>query len=191
MDTLIASIWEAAPEGTAHVSLGRDTTGHACRAILRASLTSNYDRLHRRLMRYLGCAEQASDSLHDAWMHLGEMALPGAVNNPESYVYRVACNLAIDRLRKERGMVSLDDLRLEMVPADPRPGPEQVAQAKSELKALDRVINGLPHRHREVLLGLRLDERSRADVASALSLSLRRVDAMLRESVDRCLMGIR
>ena len=54
-------------------------------AQLQAVLESNYAGLHRRLTRHLGCAELASDSLHDAWLRLGAWtAWRGAARTPRS-----------------------------------------------------------------------------------------------------------
>jgi RNA polymerase sigma-70 factor (ECF subfamily) len=71
-------------------------------AILREFLAANCTRLHQRLQRHLRCPDLASDSLHDAWLRLGEMSVSTPVQNPEAQVYRVACNVAMVRLNSSR-----------------------------------------------------------------------------------------
>jgi RNA polymerase sigma factor (sigma-70 family) len=162
----------------------RDDAG--CSAALRDCLTQNYDRLHRRLARYLGCPDQASDSLHDAWLRLGEMALPESVGHPEAYVYRVACNLALDRLRSNRAWQSLEDFEELDALVDPLPGPDRIAEARSELAEFERAMQSLPDRCQSVLFDLRVNELTRHEVATRFDLSLRRVDTVLRQTLDYC-----
>lgn len=156
-------------------------------AALREFLASNYTRLHQRLKRHLGCSDQASDCLHDAWLRLGEMTLSEPVQSPEAYVYRVACNVAMDRLRSNRKWQYASDLEsgLEAL-ADHSPGPDLIAEARSELEAVERALACLPRRHRSVLIGLRIEGKTRQEVADWLRISLRSVDTALRQALDHC-----
>ena len=109
-------------------------------AQLQAVLESNYAGLHRRLTRHLGCAELASDSLHDAWLRLGRLAAGDAdgaalAHSPVAYVFRVACNAAMDSLRRNRAWLYAgegageDDAGLVDFLADTAAGPERLAHA--------------------------------------------------------------
>ncbi|GAA4339749.1 hypothetical protein GCM10023144_38310 [Pigmentiphaga soli] len=156
-------------------------------AALRAVLVANYDRLRRRLARHLGCPDLASECLHDAWLRLGEMAAPPAVQSPDAYVYRMACNLALDRLRAERpaAYAGEADAQLDAV-ADAAPGPEDAAQSRSEFAAVDQAFRRLPPRHQAILLALRVEAQTRQEVAARHRLSLRRVDTVLRQALQHC-----
>lgn len=155
--------------------------------LLRDVLAANYQRLHRRLQRHLGCADQASDSLHEAWLRLCDMRLPSAVQNPEAYVYRVACNAAIDQLRNHRWHPCIADTdKISDDVTDPAPGPDAVAEARCTLTVVDRAMRQLPHRHQEVLMALRVEEQTRHQVAARHGISLRRVDTILRQALDHC-----
>jgi RNA polymerase sigma factor (sigma-70 family) len=173
--------------GDAWVGAGDDTDDGDCGVVLRDCLTANYARLHRRLLRYLGCADQASDCLHDAWLRLGDASVSAAVQNPEAYVYRVACNVAIDRLRGERALLNTGgmDSELDQI-ADHAPGPDVVAEARSELEAMVRALQRLPRLYGAVLMALRVDEVSRQEVADRYGLSLRTVDTALRRALECC-----
>jgi len=156
-------------------------------AALREFLASNYQRMHQRLLRQLGCPDLASDCLHDAWLRLGEMNVPEPVQSPEAYVYRVACNLAMDRLRSHRPWqyVGGADSELDAL-ADHSPGPDVIAEARSELEAVERALQHLPRRHRSVLVALRLEDKTRQEVSAWLRISLRSVDTVLRQALDHC-----
>ncbi|MGJ7610270.1 MULTISPECIES: RNA polymerase sigma factor [unclassified Variovorax] len=170
----------------ANDSLGQAHHGFA----LQDFLVANYERLRQRLLHRVGCAHMASDCLHDTWLRLGETVVCEPVHSPERYVYRVACNVAIDYLRANRPWQYSGDAEavLEQL-VDPSPGPETIAQARSELHAVDRAIERMPRRHRAVLMSLRIDEMTRDEVATRYGLSLRGVDTVLRQALDHCAKG--
>ncbi|ARP96341.1 RNA polymerase sigma factor [Bordetella genomosp. 13] len=156
---------------------------------LRACLVEDYARLHRRLSMRLGCADLARESLHDAWVCLGERRAAPMAGCPQAYVYKVACNAAIDRLRAEglwraaheAGVPAL----LEAVP-DAGAGPAALAELRSELRAVARAVARLSRRDQAVLAAISLDEQSRQQVAGRYGLSLRKVDTALRRARDCC-----
>ncbi len=150
-------------------------------------LVANYERLRQRLLHRVGCAHLASDCLHDTWLRLGETVVGEPVLSPERYILRVACNLAIDYLRTDRPWQYSGDAEavLEQF-VDHSPGPETIAQARSELHAVDRAMERMPRRHRAVLISLRIDEMTRDEVATRYGLSLRGVDTALRQALDHC-----
>lgn len=161
--------------------------GDGAATALREHLVANYARLHSRLHRHLGCAEQASECLHDAWIRLGEAKLHAAIQSPDAYVYRTACNLATDRLRGSMSWRYASEAEVELDGlADPAPGPDRIAEARSDMLAMERAVQDLPRRHRAVLVALRIDEMSRQEVAERYQLSLRGVDTALRQALDHC-----
>lgn len=151
---------------------------------LQALLVTNYTALHRRLTRYLGCADAASESLHEAWMKLAGVRFEGTLQSPVAYIYRVACNAATDRLRAERPwqFTGAEEDMLEHL-ADHAPGPALIAEARSDLQAVERAMQVLPNRHQDILVALRVHELTRQEVAVRHGLSLRRVDTTLRQAL--------
>lgn len=155
--------------------------------LLRDFLAANYARLQQRLARHLGCPDMASECLHDAWLRLGDLAIFTSVQSPEAYVYRTACNAAIDRMRSNRSWQYADGAGAEIdYLADLGPGPDIIAEARSELAAVDRALHCLPHRHRSVLAALCIEDATREEVATRFDLTLRRVDTVLRQALDHC-----
>lgn len=182
--TLSAVDGQEAPDavdGNAGEACAEDAGGTA----LRNFLAVNYARLHRRLQRHLGCPDLASECLHEAWLRLGEVPLRAVVQNPDAYVYRIAFNLAMDHLRNQRPWQDAADAELEQV-VDHAPGPDAVAEARSEMQAVERAMARLPHRHRLVLVALRIEEKTRQEVADWYRISLRNVDTTLRQALDQC-----
>lgn len=155
--------------------------------MLRDYLVANYGHLQRRLQRHLGCADQARDSLHDAWLRLGDTEIPAAVQSPEAYVFRMACNLATDQWRHHRPWQHAGDTDSELAYlVDEAPGPDFIAEARSDLAAVDRAIRRMPRRHRAVLMALRVEEMTREQVATRYELSLRGVDTALQQALQYC-----
>jgi RNA polymerase sigma factor (sigma-70 family) len=159
---------------------------------LRDFLVTHYARLHRRLQRHLGCADLASDSLHDAWIRLGRATVHSAIHSPEAYIYRMACNAAMDQLRSQRAWQYAADAEtvLEYV-ADEAPGPEAIAEARSDLVAVQEAMSRLPRRHCSILMELRIEEKSRQEVAQWHRISLRSVETALRQALDYCALHAR
>jgi RNA polymerase sigma-70 factor (ECF subfamily) len=164
-------------------------------AQLQAVLESNYAGLHRRLTRHLGCAELASDGLHDAWLRLRTLtAGDGAAlaHSPVAYVFRVACNAAMDSLRRNRAWLYAgegageDDAGLVDFLADTAAGPERLAELHADVRRLAQAVALLPRRHQQVLEALRVDELTRQEVAERHDMSLRNVDTALRQALDHC-----
>ena len=168
-------------------------------AQLQAVLEGNYAALHRRLARHLGCAELASDSLHDAWLRLGRLAAGEAdadgaalAHSPVAYVFRVACNAATDSLRRNRAWLYAgegageDDAGLVDFLADTAAGPERLAELHADVRRLAQAVALLPRRHQQVLEALRVDELTRQEVAERHDMSLRNVDTALRQALDHC-----
>ncbi len=151
---------------------------------LQAHLATHYKALHRRLERQLGCRDLASECLHDAWLRLGERQPRETPANPDAYIYRVACNLAMDSLRERKRWTGLNEDGTDVdVIADLQPGPDLIAEARSEVAAVDRAMQRLPGRHQSVLLALRWHEMSRQEVARRHGVSLRKVDTALRQAL--------
>ncbi|ATD61170.1 hypothetical protein CNX70_14145 [Janthinobacterium svalbardensis] len=163
-------------------------------AQLQSVLESNYASLHRRLTRHLGCAELASDSLHDAWLRLGAWTAWGGAalaHSPVAYVFRVACNAAMDSLRRKRAWLYADEgdgdgAGLVDFLADTAAGPERLAELKADVRRLAQAVDLLPRRHQQVLEALRVDELTRQEVAERHDMSLRNVDTALRQALDHC-----
>ncbi|MGJ7542489.1 RNA polymerase sigma factor [Variovorax sp. LT1R16] len=114
------------------------------------------------------------------------MAAP-EVQNPEAYVYRTACNVAVDCLRRNRPLPHIEDGQaLFEYLADRSPGPESIAEVRSDVYVVERAMQHLPRRQRAVLVALRLEEKTHQEVADRHQISLRRVDTALRQALERC-----
>ena len=158
---------------------------------LRRLLLLRYDDFKARLTRRLGSVELAGDALQDTWLRLEEGEGIAAVRSHDSYLFRIAVNIARDRQRAENRRLTTTEVDTLLNIADDAPGQAQVVEARSDLHALQKVMADLPPRQRAILLAARLDGLSRRDIARRYRISLRLVQRELQEAQDYCAARLR
>jgi RNA polymerase sigma-70 factor (ECF subfamily) len=160
--------------------------------VQRKEIVELYDRLRPSLYQYLiciGCKPQdADDVIQEAFLRLFRQQRDGgAVDNPRSWLFRVAQNLSFDVHRKERRFVS--DGNEEVAGAtfqrhDPSLNPEELFLHKEQLLRLDVAIAQLPERQRQ-LLHLRAEGLRYREIAEVLAMTVSGVNETLRRVVMR------
>lgn len=75
-------------------------------ASLRTTIALRYDSFRRRLTRSLGSRDLADDALNETWLRLHRTDAVGAIQQAESYIFRMALNIAADTRRGERRRAS-------------------------------------------------------------------------------------
>lgn len=149
-------------------------------------LAQRYGDLKRRLTRVLGSDDLAGDALQDTWLRLRRMEDQGPILNPRAYLLRMAVNIALNNLRSQSRAVPRSEVDALLEVADPAPGPEQTAQARSEMKALLEIIAHMPQRRRDVLLMVRWEGLPQKEVAARLGMTLPAVEHELKRAQDYC-----
>ncbi len=152
-------------------------------ASLQAFLIQHYDVLRRRLTNRIGCPDLAADSLQETWLRLAGKECVASVVNLEAYVFRMACNMAIDLARMERGHQGLDitDIAFENMP-DSAPGPARIAESRSEARKLISALEQLPRRRQAIFIGVRIENLSYQEVAERHGVSLGVVARIVRDT---------
>ena len=143
----------------------------ALRNLLFAAFFDHQDSLKRFLARRLGNVTLAEDLAQETWLRAAS-ANAAPIENPKSYLFRVAANLANDHLRRARHGIEVQGQEA-VVPlyADARPSPEQQAVDRSELQRLLRAVDALPPRAREVFILAKVHELSHAEIAERLGIA--------------------
>jgi RNA polymerase sigma-70 factor (ECF subfamily) len=154
---------------------------------LRALLVEQYEAFGRRLARRLGSGDLATEVLHDTWLRLQRAGPAAAVERPESYLYRVALNVAQDRRERDRRQLPISDVEDLRHHDDDHPDPERIAAARSEIALLTVALEELPERCREIFLAVRLDEQTHQEVAASFDISVRTVEREVRRAVEHCI----
>jgi RNA polymerase sigma factor (sigma-70 family) len=157
-------------------------------AMVRQFLLDSYDDLKHRLTLRLGSSDLAGDALQDAWLNIHRANALGAIRNPGNYIFGVAMNAARDRMRDGNNRVlSAAEVEGLLEIVDEAPSPAEMAEARSDWRALVTILQELPPRRREILLMARLDGAPRAEIARHLGISLRLVEKELQLAQEYCI----
>ena len=152
---------------------------------LRHLLVTGYMEIRRRLVRRLGSEELASEALHEAYLRLERV--DGALFlRPHDYIVRVALNIAHDKRRSDDRRLSYSEVDALYHYADAAIDAEQDMEARSEFAALARAFDALTPRQRAILIGVRVDGTSHAELAKRFGISERMVDKDLRRALEYC-----
>jgi RNA polymerase sigma-70 factor, ECF subfamily len=156
------------------------------RVLLRRLLVSGYEDLKRRLTRRFGSADMATEVLHETWLRLDHVTEIGTVQQPKSYLYRMALNVAIDRRRADTSWFGKAELEVLLRSDDDQLDPEHIVSMRSEIAALENVLGKLPVRCRAVFMAALLEELPYRDIAKRMGISLRSVEREMSRAFEHC-----
>ncbi len=181
-------------------------SGQDRRRILERLYRAHYRRLVKRLSRRLPDPGDAEEVAQEAYLrclaHEGSGGR-GEVRSWLSYLFRVARNLAIDRMRHEgmarekRDLLAGDSSRRQEERRRPgvhrapplslvEPASERVIDARGELVALAAAINDLDPRIRQAFIWHRFHGLSYAEIARRLGLSVSSVEKYIMTALLAC-----
>ncbi len=153
---------------------------------LRQLLLDRYDEIKAKLAQRIGSTDLAGDALQDTWLRLTLADMLGPVRSPEHYLSRTVFNMAQERRRSERRLLSAVEIQNLLFLIDESPSPAQTAEARSELQVLETILAELPARQRLILLMARMDGLPRQEIADRLGISLRLVSKELHLAHEYC-----
>ncbi len=153
---------------------------------LRQLLVVKYDDLRERLRRRLGSDELAHESLHEAYLHLSRTGERTAVQRPESYLFRIALNLAASQKRSMGRQATPQEIEAVLELVDETAQTEKMVEARLDLATLERAIEELPPRRRSIFFAVRVQEVPIQDVANSLGVSRRLVEIELKRALAYC-----
>lgn len=129
-------------------------------------------RWHEPVWRYLrglaGADEAAGDLSQDTWLRVLR-GIP-ALRDParfRAWLFGIARRAAMDRLRRRYARRIDENVELESLPAA---SPGDAENLETELAALERGMDALPHRERETLALFYLRELTIDDIAALLGI---------------------
>jgi RNA polymerase sigma-70 factor, ECF subfamily len=153
---------------------------------IRQLLISGYDELRRRLTRRLGSADVATEALHETWLRLDSGSEITAIQRPQSYLYRMALNVAVDKQRADTRWADKAALEALLRSDADRLDPEHIAAMRSEVTALQRIVAEMPIRRRAVFMAALVEELPYREIAERLGISLRSVEREVTYAFDHC-----
>lgn len=142
--------------------------------------------LEAALMQFLerNCRDKAEleDICQDAFIKVYEAAQRERPKSVKPFVFAVARNIVVDRIRHARIIpieTALDLDTLEI--ASEEPGPERTVIARDELNRLKAALERLPKRCREAVTLRKIEGLSMREIAARMGISVKTVDAHLVE----------
>ena len=153
---------------------------------MRAILESGYRRFKERLRRRLGSDALATEVLHETWLRIGRMSDVGLVQRPESYLFRMALNVAADRRAADSRKLSLTEIETLRHMMDDVLDPERITAARAEMAALEAALNELPPRRKAIFVLARVNEMKHEDIALQFGISARMVEKELLQALRHC-----
>lgn len=153
-----------------------------------AALFHQYrDELMRRVVSMVRCRDTAADLVQDTYLRLLRLDEGQGVDQPRALLHRIASNLAIDHLRKEKIRPNGYDLLEEAIEVPSHaPSPERVLIGKRRFRAFLQSVETLPPRTREAFLLCRVYGYSYREIAARMGISESGVEKLLMRALDHC-----
>ncbi|MEP9360986.1 sigma-70 family RNA polymerase sigma factor [Sphingomonas sp. KR3-1] len=156
-----------------------ETTWHA----LRRLLVRDYALFRSRLARQVGSEELASEALQDTWLRLARGGqISDHLESPRGYLYRIAFNFARGRARSDRRRLEWLDIEEMLDPVDQAPGPAEIEEGRSDMRAMARALEEMPQRRREIFVLAWFEDLSPAQIADRYGLSPRMIQIELKQA---------
>ncbi len=152
-----------------------------------ASLFHQYrEELTRRLVGMVKSRETAADLVQDTYVRLLRLGEEQVVEQPRALLHRIAANLAIDHLRKEKSSAqAFDGMDAALTVPSQAPSPERELLAKQRLRLCLQAIEQLPPRSREAFVLCRVYGHSYQEIALRMNISESGVEKLLMRALNQ------
>jgi RNA polymerase sigma-70 factor (ECF subfamily) len=154
-----------------------------------AAIKQLFDAHNRALVSFLNARLHDLTAAHDiaqeAYVRLLALDSLDAVGFLRAYLFRIAANLAVDRLRQRVERETATPREFFEALSDER-SPERIAIAAEELEVVRRVVLELPAKCRMAFIWHVFDGQSTVDIAARLNLSDRMIRLYIAEALALC-----
>lgn len=139
------------------------------------------------LRQRLGCVDNAADLAQDTFIRVITQRKATELREPRAYLSTIARSLMIDMFRRRY----LEQAYLETLALSPEPldiSPETRALIIETLIEVDRMLDGLGGRTREIFLLAQLDGLSYVEIGRRLNISVNTVKKHAVRALTHCLL---
>jgi RNA polymerase sigma factor (sigma-70 family) len=186
--SFVLALYTAAQERAVARELSEKSIGgdDASRAQALSQLFEQHNRtLVSFLVNRLGNEAEAKEVAQEAYVRVLQLHEPGAVSFLRAYLFRVAANIALDRIRRRarserfEEVYEGDDLTTQM-------SPDRHVFASSSLEMVKRALLELPERYRRAFLLHRFEDKNTAQIGRELGIQERQARNYIRRTVTYC-----
>jgi len=140
--------------------------------------------LRQYLRRSLKDRGNVDDLVHDVYVRICEAANDKIPQPVQPFVFTVARNLLINRIRREQvvpieAVEDLDALNI----AIESPGPEQIVLAREELRLVQSALDRLPPRARQAMILRKVEGLSWREISERMGIAEATVSWHLKDAV--------
>ncbi|AOZ03710.1 hypothetical protein BKK81_32390 [Cupriavidus sp. USMAHM13] len=139
-------------------------------------LLDHYELIKRRVSFRVGSRELAEEVMQDTYLRLQARGTAAPVRDPSGFLLRTALNLAIDRIRSDRRLLTGEEVEYLIDQEVAAVDPAEEALGRIELEALARALDRLPALRRELFVASRVDGIPQKELARRYGISLRKVE---------------
>ncbi len=137
------------------------------------------------LRRRLDCPAQVEDLTHDTFVRVLRAHNAAAIREPRRFLSTIAGGLLVDFFRHRAVEKAYFDV-LAAMPEPEWPSVEEQALILESLVRIDRLLDGLKPRARQVFLLSQLEGLTYGAIAARLGVSLRTVKNDMAQAFDHC-----
>jgi RNA polymerase sigma factor (sigma-70 family) len=152
------------------------------------------DELRRFFLARTGSAAEADDLLQDLYLKTADAAAPADLRSPGAYLYRLAANVMLDRLRQQRRAAARDGAWREThttvaasEAVNEEPDAEAALAARQRLRRVLAEVETLPPQTQRVFRMHKLEGLSHAETAARLGVSKSAVEKHMITALKRLL----
>jgi RNA polymerase sigma factor (sigma-70 family) len=134
----------------------------------------------------------AEDLVQDLYIRVASLDPAEPVENPSAYLYRLASNLMLDRLRSDRRSSTRDGAWLQTRTVDvggesvaDEPSPEQNTAARQRLAKVAEAVAELPPKTRRAFELHKLEGLTQEETAQALGVSRKTVEKQIATALQK------
>lgn len=172
---------------------------HSSLQSLTQAVEAYYDELRQFVRKRTGSSVIAEEVVQETWIRANAVTaeLP---DNPRAYLYRIAGNLVVDHIRRERSRAPATEndasdstdqpTALSAIPCS-APSPLDTAISQQELSALNAAVRELPDKCRDVFLLYRGHGMSMREVAAHLGITQKTVEKHIARAMIHCRKRLR
>jgi RNA polymerase sigma factor (sigma-70 family) len=161
---------------------------------LLAAYFERRDELRRFFVARTGSAPEADDLLQELYLKVADATPPAELRKPGAYLYRLAANVMLDRLRQQRRAGARDGAWREAnttvaanEAVNEEPDAEAALAARQRLARVLAAVETLPPQTRRVFRMHKIEGLSHAEVAARLGVSKSAVEKHMIAALKRLL----